>query len=116
MAQQYKILGQFVLTAATGAYVYTVPDAKAAVISKVVIYNDNAATATVDIHFVNAADGSAAAVNKNYQKVITTKDTFAERVNVALSNLDQVFFLSDVSNVTVNVFGVEFTQDNVYAP
>lgn len=116
MAQTYKILGQAVLVAATGAYIYTVPDIKGAVISKIVVYNDDAATATVKIHIVNAADGGAYPKNKNYQAIITTKATYTERMNVGVSNADQVYFESDINNVAVSVYGVEFDQTNVYAP
>lgn len=116
MAQTYKILAQASLVATTGAYVYTVPDGKGAVISKIVVYNDDAATATVEIHIVNAADGAAVAKNKNYQATVATKATFSERLNAGLSNLDQVYFESDISNVAVSVYGIEFDQENVYAP
>lgn len=116
MAQTYKILAQDVLVAATGAYLYTVPDSKAAIISKIVVYNDNGATATVDIHVVNAADGGAYPKNKNYQSVITTKASSTERMNAGISNQDQVYFISDVSNVAVSIYGVEFDQTNVFAP
>lgn len=116
MAQTYKILAQAVLTAATGAYVYTVPTLRGAVISKIVVYNDDAATATVEIHVVNAADGGAVAKNKNYQATVATKATFAETMRVGLSNLDQIYFESDINNVAVSVYGIEFDQDNVYFP
>jgi len=118
MAELYKILGQANPAAATGVYFYTVPDSRGAIVSCITLVNNAAAAAVVEIHAVNAADGTGAVQkNKVLYVEFTAKDTYiADDVRIALSNEDQLFILCDTANVSVSAFGTEFTQDNVYLP
>lgn len=117
MAQTYKILGQALLVATTGNYVYTVPDSKGAVISTILVTNTSGATITYDLNIVKADDGAATASNLVYPaKSVAAGATDSIKEGISLSNLDQIYVETPDSGVVVTVMGVEFAQENVYAP
>lgn len=116
MAAIYKQLGQDQLIATVGNNVYTVPDGKAATISAIVVCNRAASAANVLVHSIRGEDGAPSINNQIYELAFTGKDTFKEPLNGTLSNADQLYFESDASTVSVTIYGIEFDQENVYAP
>ena len=116
MANVYKVLGQDQLIATTGNNVYTVPDGRAAVISTIIVHNRAASAANVVVNIIRAEDGAPSINNQVYKIAFTTIDTFKEDLKASLSNNDQLYFESDATTVSVTILGIEFDQDNVYAP
>ena len=116
MAEVKKILAQVAPTSGVGNYFATVPDAKAWVISTVIICNGGSAS-TFRLHAVYAGDGSAAQKNRlYYDTAIPANDTFTLTLGITLSNADQLYCDVGSNNFSINVFGVEIDQTNVYLP
>lgn len=112
-----KILGQAIPAIDTGAYMYTVPTLRGAVISTITVCNTDTSASVFSIHIVNASDGAAVAKNTLFDSVaLAGNDTITITIGITLSNLDQVYFINNTGFLAISVYGVEFDQENVYVP
>lgn len=111
-----KILGQSNPSATTGTIVYTVPDAKGAVISSIVVCNQAATAGTFRVYVTYAANSPASKDYLYYDVAIAANDTFTAVIGITLSNADYINVYCSSVNFSFNIFGAEFDQTNVYAP
>jgi hypothetical protein len=107
MATTYKVLGQLNPSANTMTTVYTVPAGNSAVISSIVICNQAAANANVDIAVCVANTAVTAA-----QYITRTSNTIAYdsqilTLGITLSATDTIRVQSSNANTSVAIFGSE---------
>lgn len=110
-----KILGQSNPAATTLTTIYTVPDAKAAVISSLIVCNQGAA-GSFRIAIIAASFTAAAKYYNYYDVALAANDTFAATLGISISNVDFIQVYASHANMGFSVYGVEFDQTNVYAP
>lgn len=109
MAATYKILGQQAPAATTEVDLYTVPGAKSAVVSSIVICNRGATYTAINVS-VSASGGATA--NKDYiyhSLTVPANDTFIGAVALTLSATDVVRVYSISGEVSFSLFGTEIT-------
>jgi len=103
-----KVLGQAVPTANVLTDLYTVPASSSAVISSIVVCNQNSSS-TIAFR-VSVAVGGAADTPKQYlyyDLPLTNNDTFVATIGISLAQNDVVRIQSDTANVSFNLVGVE---------
>ena len=108
MAETLKVLGQVVPTATTLTALYTVPGSVSAVISSIIICNQNPATTIkfrISLAKSNAVDTPAQYIY--YDLPLIANDTFIATVGISLAATDVVRVQSDTANVSFNLLGVE---------
>jgi hypothetical protein len=108
MTETLKVLGQSVPTATTLTTLYTVPAATSAVISSIVVCNQNSST-TIRFRVSIAIGGAADATSQYlyYDLPLLNNDTFIATVGISLAATDVVRIQSDTANVSFNLLGVE---------
>ena len=98
--------------------VYSVPEGRQAVISRIFIMNNDAGNAIVDLSFVpgganDIGTNATAPVNKLLDAFTLATKTGNQAANniagggITLDELDDIRFKSDVADVVIHVFGVE---------
>lgn len=108
-----KILGQSAPAATTEAVLYTVPDSKGAVVSSLVVCN-RSTSATFRISVSYGGNATANTDYLYYDLPIAANETFIATIGITLSNADRVRVYASSANLTFNLFGAEFDQNNVY--
>lgn len=103
-----KILGQSVPTATTLTALYTVPASTSAVISSIVICNQNSST-TIKFRISLAKAGAAdtPAQYLYYDLPLIANDTFIATIGISLATTDVIRIQSDTASVSFNVLGCE---------
>lgn len=102
-----KVLGQIVPTAITLTSLYTVPASKSAVISSIIVCNQNSSS----ILFRIAISVNGAALNSKqyiyYDLPLLPNDTFIATVGISLAAGDIIKVQSNTANVSFNLLGLE---------
>lgn len=108
MAETLKVLGQSVPTASTLTALYIVPGSTSAVVSSIIICNQNSST-TIKFRISLAKSGAAdtPAQYIYYDLPLIANDTFIATVGISLAATDVVRIQSDTANVSFNILGVE---------
>jgi hypothetical protein len=109
MAETLKVLGQDDPTATVLTDLYTVPGATSAVVSSIMVCNQNATAIKfrVSVAIAGAADDPKQYLY--YDVAIPALNTFAATLGVSLATTDVVRVESDTANVSFNLFGTEVT-------
>ena len=109
MAEASKVLGQIVPAATTLTDLYTVPGATEAIISTLVVCNQNAAKVAfrVSIAPAGAADDPKHYIYFNTE--LLKQDSVFATIGITLAATDVVRVYSDTANVSFSLFGVEVT-------
>ena len=107
MTTVYKVLGQSNPTANTMTTVYTVPAGNSAVISSIVICNQAAANANVDIAVCQANTAVTAAQYITRTSNTIAYDTMILTLGITLAATDTIRVQSTNGNTSVAVFGSE---------
>lgn len=115
MAELKKILGQSNPNATTGTVVYTVPDAKGAVISSIVVCNQ-AGAGTFRVYVTYAGNSSGTKDYLYYDTAIAANDSREIKCGITLSNGDFISVYASSATMSFNIFGAQFDQENVYVP
>lgn len=107
MANAYKVLGQSNPSATTDTDLYTVPSATEAVISTIVVCNQDAADATYNIAI--RPDGAALAAQHYVAKNVTVgaSDSTTITLGLTLDAGDVITVQASTATVSFNAFGSE---------
>lgn len=110
MAIAYKVLGQSAPADTSNADLYTVPIAKSAVVSTILVTNTTATAATCRI-FIRVAGAAAATSNAVvYDATVAANDFTAVTVGFTLGATDAITVQSGTANaLTFQAFGSEIS-------
>ena len=102
-----KVLGQVNPSAVTATTLYTVPSAKSAVVSTLVIANLSSSAASYRIAIRPA--GAALAANQYiaYDVALSASDSTALTLGITLATTDVITVYASSANVTFTAFGDE---------
>jgi len=109
MAETLKILAQLSPAATTLTTLYTVPAATSAVISSLVICNQNVTTINFRISLAIAGAANNVKQYIYYDLPLLANDTFIATIGISLATTDLIRVYSDTTNVSFSVTGVEIT-------
>ena len=102
-----KVLGQVNPSATTATTLYTVPSAKSAVVSSLIICNQAASTATFRIA-VRPAGATLAAVHYvAYDVTVGASDTTALTLGITLATTDVVTVYASTATLSFHAYGDE---------
>jgi glucose-6-phosphate dehydrogenase assembly protein OpcA len=107
MATAYKVLGQSAPSATTATTLYTVPSAKAAIISTLVVANRDSASATFR---VSVRPAGAAQANQHYiayDVSVGANDSTALTLGITMATTDVLTVYASTANLSFNAFGSE---------
>jgi glucose-6-phosphate dehydrogenase assembly protein OpcA len=107
MATTYKVLGQVATAATTDTTLYTVPTAKAAIVSTIVVANRGTSSPTFRIAI---RVGGATLANQHYvayDVLIGANDSTTLTLGITLSASDVITVRSSDANITFSAFGSE---------
>lgn len=109
MATTYKVLAQSNPSATTNTDIYTVPAATEAVVSTIVICNQDAAAATFDIAV--RPDGETLAAKHYVAKLVTVgaSDSTTMTLGITMDADDVLTVQASTGTVSFNVFGTELS-------
>jgi hypothetical protein len=102
-----KVLGQVNPSATTATTLYTVPSAKSAVISTLVICNQAASSATYRIAVRPAGAALAAVHYVAYDIVVGASDSTALTLGITLATTDVVTVYASTATVSFHAYGDE---------
>ena len=106
MATAYKILGQSKPSAATNTTLYTVPTAKAAVVSTLAICNDSA-SATAYRVFVSASASPTTSESLVYGASVPANDTVFLTFGITAEASKRIVVYAAAANLVFHAFGSE---------
>lgn len=107
MATTYKVLGQSAPGATTATSLYTVPSAKAAIISTLVVANRAATSATFR---VSVRPAGAAQANQHYIAYdcsVGANDSTALTLGITMATTDVLTVYASSADLSFNAFGSE---------
>lgn len=109
MATIYKVLAQSNPAATTNTDIYTVPAATEAVISTIVVCNQDAADATFDIAVRPA--GATLAAQHYVAKTVTVgaSDSTTMTLGITMAETDVLTVQASTATVSFNIFGTELS-------
>ena len=107
MATAYKVLGQSAPAATTPADLYTVPSAKAAIISTLVVANRNNASATFRVSVRPAGASQANQHYIAYDVSVGANDSTALTLGITMATTDVLTVYASTANLSFNAFGSE---------
>ncbi len=102
-----KVLGQVNPSATTATTLYTVPSAKSAVISTLVICNQAASAATYRIAVRPAGAALAAVHYVAYDVTVGASDTTALTLGITLATTDVVTVYASTATLSFHAYGDE---------
>lgn len=103
----FKVLGQSAPTATTNTDVYTVPSAKAAVISTIAVCNQSASTAS---YRIAVRPGGAALATQHYityDASLPAKSSDFLTIGISLATTDVVTVYVSATGISFSLFGDE---------
>jgi hypothetical protein len=109
MATTYKVLGQVSPSATTETALYTVPSAKSAIGSSIIIANRGTSVASFR---VSIAVGGLTTTNKDYiyyDLPIGANDTFIATIGITLATTDEVRVYASNTNLSFSLYGSEIS-------
>ncbi len=107
MATTYKVLGQIAPSATTATTLYTVPASTSAVVSTIVICNQDASDATFRISVRQAGASQTAAMYVAYDVTVGASDSTALTLGLTLATTDVVTVYASTATVSFAAFGSE---------
>ena len=109
MATTYKVLAQSNPTATTDTDIYTVPSATEAVISTIVVCNQDSADATFNIAV--RPNGETLAAKHYVAKLVTVgaSDSTTMTLGITMDAADVLTVQASTGTVSFNVFGSELS-------
>ena len=107
MATTYKVLGQSNPSATTATTLYTVPSATSAVVSTIVICNQDSAGATYRIAIRPAGATLAAEHYVAYDITVGGSDSTALTLGVTLATTDIITVYGSTATLSFTAFGSE---------
>jgi hypothetical protein len=107
MTVNYKILGQSAPSATTATTLYTVPSAKAAVVSTVVIANRDATAASYRIAIRPAGATLASQHYVAFDVPVGANDSTTLTLGLTLATTDVITVYASNANLTFSAFGSE---------
>ena len=109
MAETRKVLGQLIPAATTLIAVYTVPAATQAVVSSIMVCNQEATAKTfrVSIAVAGAADNEKQYIL--FDHALDGNTSFEVTIGITLAATDVIRVYSSATKTSFNVFGVEIT-------
>ena len=109
MAFAYQILGQTSVAATTNTDLYTVPASTSAIVSTLVICNQNASAITYRV----AARKSGATLSGQhyivYNSTIPANDTVSLSIGMSLAATDVITVYANTASVSFTMFGTQVT-------
>jgi hypothetical protein len=109
MAFDYKILGQSAPAATTATTAYTVPSARSAVVSTIVVCNRSATAASYRIALRPAGATLADQHYIAYDVVVGGNDSTTVSIGITLATTDVVTIYASTANLSFSVFGSEIS-------
>ena len=109
-----KILGQLAPAVIdTEETVYTVPGARQAVISSIVVTNEDAGAITFKLAVVPDGSNTTTTVKHyiRFNKSIAIADSEDIKIGITMDEFAEIQFEADSLNVGISVFGVELGQE-----
>ena len=107
MAETIKVLGQVISTAGTDVNLYTVPAARSAVVSTIMVCN----RANTDLTFRMAVRPAGAAIGNvhylYYDSRLASKATLAVTIGMTLATTDVITVNGSGAGLTFTAFGTE---------
>ncbi len=107
MADTLKVLGQSAPSATTLTTLYTVPSARSATISTLVVCNRSATSATFRVSVSVAGVADATQQYLYYDQTLEANSTFTITLGITLSTADVIRVYASTANFSFNIFGVE---------
>lgn len=107
MATTYKVLGQVAPSATTATTLYTVPSAKQAVVSTLVIANRSSAS---DLFRIAVRPGGATLANQHYvvyDVAVGASDSTTLTLGITLATGDIITVYAGTTNLSFSAFGSE---------
>lgn len=109
MAEALKCLGQQLPAQDTLTNLYETPTAKSAVVSSIVICNQNRESVTFRLAHAIAAAADARAQYLYYDQIVPPQKTFIATIGMTLAGTDVIRCKASRTNVSFNVYGSEVT-------
>ena len=109
MADILKVLGQSAPSAATLTTLYTVPAARSALVSSVVVANRSATPTAFRISLAIAAAADATSQYLYYDVPIDGTDTFAATLGITLATTDLIRCYATLATLTFTALGIEIS-------
>lgn len=107
MADTLKVLAQSNPSATTLTDAYTVPGAKSATISSIVVANRSATATSFRIAVAPAGAANANQHYLYYDQAIDGNSTFVATIGVTMATTDVLRVYATLATLSFNVFGVE---------
>lgn len=107
MADTFKVLAQVNPSAGTLTDAYTVPGAKSATVSSIVVCNEGASTDKFRIAIAVAAAADTPKQYLYYDQEIPGNKSFAITLGLTLATTDVIRVYAGGSSLAFNIFGVE---------
>jgi glucose-6-phosphate dehydrogenase assembly protein OpcA len=107
MATTYKVLGQSAPGATTATSLYTVPSAKAAIISTLVVANRANTSATFRVSVRPAGAAQADQHYIAYDVSVGANDSTALTLGITMATTDVLTVYASTANLSFNAFGSE---------
>ena len=107
MADTPKVLGQAYPATTTLVNLYTVPNAKNAIVSSLTCCNQATTSTTIRVSVAIAGATDTAAQYIYYNQPLGIGDTFIATIGMTLAAADQLRCYSANGNVSFNLFGDE---------
>lgn len=108
MSEAVQVLAQATPSASTLTTLYTV-STTSAVVSSVVICNQNSTAQTFSISVAVAGASDTVKQYLYYQLPILANDTFIATIGISMANTDVLRCWANATNVSFNAFGVAIT-------
>ena len=109
MATAYKVLGQSNPSATTATTLYTCPSATEAVVSTIVVCNQDAADATYRIAIRPDGDTLAAEHYVAYDVTVGAADSTTLTLGITLDASDVITVYASTATLSFNAFGTEIS-------
>ena len=107
MADLYAILAQSSPSAATLTDSYTVPGARSAVVSSIIVANRSAVNTSFRISAAVAGAADTVAQYFYYDLPIDGNDTFVATMGITLGSTDVIRVYATLATLSFNIVGVE---------
>lgn len=107
MAETIKNLGQAIPASNVLTALYTVPGARVAVVSSLLVCNQGSTPAKFRVSHAVSAESDSPKQYLYYDQAVPAKNTFAATLGLSLGAADVIQVLSDTGLCSFNLYGTE---------
>jgi hypothetical protein len=108
-AEALKVLGQISPSATTATTLYTVPASTSAVVSSLIVANQNSSSVTIRVSVRPAGAVQTTAMYIAYDVVVPAKDSLVLTLGLTLATTDVITVYASSTAVSFNAYGSEIS-------